>query len=457
MISMNIEKKFLTPNKWSRPQTRISKVRAVVWHWFANPNTSALANRNYFENRKLGKTNFGSAHYLIGLKGEIVQALPENEMAYHVGSTTYTSRAIRELGSYPNSSTIGIECAHIDLKGKMNSATYNALIELTADILKRNGLGADDIWTHQEVVGWKDCHRWFVNNPAEYKKAKQDVAKLLNQKTVTAPKPVDTKDVVLVEASADGTYTVQKGDTFWEIAQALDMDVKDIEKLNPDVDAKSLKVGQKIKVASVSISEHVIAKGDTLWEIAGKYNTTVAKLEELNKGLKATALQVGAKIAIPSSAAPVKATPSTSSHKHSFTKLGRVKGNVYSHTKPDFEASTRDAVVVTNDSVKICCEENGLYYTDKKWISTKYIDIVGSLSKVDLPSAVLKRGSKGSAVVQVQRALNQLNFKCGAEDGVYGKGTEDAVKRFQMVYLAKGVDGVYGKNTELKMEALINK
>ena len=84
-MAYTVTKMLLTPNKWSRTQTKLGKVKGVVIHWVANTNTSATANRNFFENRKLGKTNFGSAHYIVGLKGEVIQCLPDNELAYHVG------------------------------------------------------------------------------------------------------------------------------------------------------------------------------------------------------------------------------------------------------------------------------------------------------------------------------------------------------------------------------------
>ena len=65
---MDIQKAYLTPNKYSRPQRPLQSVNGVVIHWVANPKTSAMMNRNYFENRKYGKTNFGSAHYISWIK-----------------------------------------------------------------------------------------------------------------------------------------------------------------------------------------------------------------------------------------------------------------------------------------------------------------------------------------------------------------------------------------------------
>lgn len=179
-----IIEKFLTPNIYSRPGTKLKEVKGIVIHWVANPNSTALNNRNYFEN--LPKTNaslpankrrYASAHEVIGLKGEVVICLPPDEMAYHTGSDTYPVEAVKYFGSYPNNCTYGIECTHVDLNGKMSDETYETLINRAADLMKQfNLVGTEKpLWLHKEVVGWKDCHRWFVNNPNEWKKFKDEV------------------------------------------------------------------------------------------------------------------------------------------------------------------------------------------------------------------------------------------------------------------------------------------
>lgn len=168
MISeYKIIKNYLTPNRWSRPGTRINKMKAIVIHWVANPNTSALANRNFFENRKAGTKGFGSAHEIIDLNGDVMLCIPPDEMAYGAGSTTYTKRALHYLSSYPNNCTYHIECTHVDLEGRMNPETYNTLLHRVVDLSIEFGLKPhfnEDLWLHQEIVGWKDCHRFFVRN-----------------------------------------------------------------------------------------------------------------------------------------------------------------------------------------------------------------------------------------------------------------------------------------------------
>lgn len=75
--------------------------------------------------------------------------------------------------------------------------------------------------------------------------------------------------------------------------------------------------------------------------------------------------------------------------------------------------------------------------------------------KYPLPSGVLRIGSRGNNVRQLQRALNAIYFKVGTVDGILGSKTEDAVRRFQMVYLPYEVDGVYGPNTRKKLQAVL--
>lgn len=183
-MTYKIIEKLLTPNKYSRPQKKLIGVRGIAIHWCANPQSSALANRNYFENRKFGKTGYGSAHYIIDLDGNVIRCIPENEMAYHVGSETYTKEALNKLSTYPNNCTIGIECCHIDWSGKMTNETYNTLVELVVDLLKKYKLTTNDLWLHKEVVGWKDCHKWFVDHPDEWVKFKKLVADKLNSKPI---------------------------------------------------------------------------------------------------------------------------------------------------------------------------------------------------------------------------------------------------------------------------------
>ncbi|MBO1005962.1 M15 family metallopeptidase [Pseudogracilibacillus auburnensis] len=77
-------------------------------------------------------------------------------------------------------------------------------------------------------------------------------------------------------------------------------------------------------------------------------------------------------------------------------------------------------------------------------------------TKYPLPSGILRSGSRGNGVKQLQRALNAAYFKCGAVDGDYGPKTEDAVRRFQMVHDPYNVDGIYGPRTKTRLDKVVN-
>jgi peptidoglycan hydrolase-like protein with peptidoglycan-binding domain len=63
--------------------------------------------------------------------------------------------------------------------------------------------------------------------------------------------------------------------------------------------------------------------------------------------------------------------------------------------------------------------------------------------------ATLRYGSKGSAVKTMQKALITLGYDLGAADGIFGRGTEKAVKQFQKNNKLKA-DGLAG-NATLKL------
>ena len=164
---MEIKQALLTPNTYSRPRQKLSKVTKIVIHWVGNAGSSAKANRDYFESLKY-RNIYASAHYIIGLEGEILQCIPENEVAYHATKA--------------NAYSIGIENCHPDWTGKFNDKTYKSLIELCVDLCKRYGLNPDtDIIRHYDVTR-KICPKYYVEHPAAWIALKRDVKAKLAQK-----------------------------------------------------------------------------------------------------------------------------------------------------------------------------------------------------------------------------------------------------------------------------------
>ncbi len=158
---------LLTKNPYSRPGTAISKINAVVIHYTASPGGTAEQNREYFEDLRIFKTRKASAHFIVGLKGEIVQCIPTKEIAY--------------ASNDRNKDTVAIECCHSDDSGKFNEATLDSVKKLTAYLLVKNGLSAEDgIIRHYDVSG-KLCPKYFVEHEDEWKKFKESVAEYMKE------------------------------------------------------------------------------------------------------------------------------------------------------------------------------------------------------------------------------------------------------------------------------------
>lgn len=149
-----ITERFLTVNEYSRPGKRLRKVKGIVVHYVANPNTTAENNRNYFENLKDTHERSASSHYIVGLEGEILQCIPLDEIAY--------------ASNNRNNDTIAIECCHPDATGKFNSMTYESLVNLTAALCNTYNLDPNkDVIRHYDVTG-KLCPLYFVENEDEW-------------------------------------------------------------------------------------------------------------------------------------------------------------------------------------------------------------------------------------------------------------------------------------------------
>lgn len=157
---MEIQQKLLTVNQYSRPGTKLKQVKNIVVHWVGNANSTAIANRNYFESLK-EKKSFASSHYIVGLQGEIVQCVPEGEIAYHANNA--------------NSYSIGIEVCHPDWQGKFSETTYKSLISLLADLCKRYNLEPTQAIIRHYDVTKKLCPKYYVEHSGAWLQLKQDV------------------------------------------------------------------------------------------------------------------------------------------------------------------------------------------------------------------------------------------------------------------------------------------
>lgn len=342
--------KFIRPNKYSRPQTKLTAVRKIVMHWTANYGATANGHYNYF-NTLSGR--YASAHLFVD-KIEALCIVPLNEITYHANDGSY--KGIAELRPNANFLSVGIELC-VEKDGSFHPDTIKRAKDVAVELCKRYKLDPlTDIVRHYDVTH-KSCPTPWIKNESAFNSFKADVKKLM--------KPVASKPVEKPVA------------------------------VKPVANAKS----------------HTVVEGETFYSISKKYNMTVEKLQGFNPRVKASDLQVGDVIHL----IPVPAS------------------------------------AVEKPAVKPVAPKPAPKPVEKPAVKPAPKPTVKKLTY----SKPLVKGSKGNDVKALQEALNKLNFKVGVADGSFGAKTEDAVKRFQSVYLANEVDGFAGKATIDKINSLL--
>lgn len=151
---------YLDVNDYSRPGTKLKKVKNIFVHYTANPGTSAQQNRSYFANLAKTKERSASAHFIIGYEGELIQCIPLEEQAYAVATR--------------NGDSVSIECCYLDEDGKFTQATYDTLVHTLAWLCREYRLSTDDILRHYDCGG-KLCPLYYVEHEDAWEKLLADV------------------------------------------------------------------------------------------------------------------------------------------------------------------------------------------------------------------------------------------------------------------------------------------
>lgn len=168
-----VDQQIIPVNGAARRGETMRRVTDIAIHYVGNPGTSAQANRNYFAQPDTQV----SAHFLIGLEGEIIQCIPLNEK-----SSATNDR---------NRDTISIEVCHPDATGQFTQASYDALVKLTAWLCDTAGIGRDQVIRHYDVTG-KLCpgiKGWNLENGSDDKKWQTFKAQLSAEAEDNTPAP----------------------------------------------------------------------------------------------------------------------------------------------------------------------------------------------------------------------------------------------------------------------------
>ena len=119
----------------------------------------AEANCKYYASQYFG----ASAHYYVGLAGEIWQSVDDKNIAWHCGAKKYAHPECR------NSNSLGIELC-VWNKGSQaadskdcyfEDATVQSAIELTKELMAKYNVPVDHVIRHYDMTG-KICPNPYV-------------------------------------------------------------------------------------------------------------------------------------------------------------------------------------------------------------------------------------------------------------------------------------------------------
>lgn len=140
-----IDQQIIPLDDNSRNGTPLGGMNDIVIHYVGNPGTTAQDNHDYYVNPESDV----SSHFIVGLKGEIIQCIPLGEMS--------------AASNWRNRDTISIEVCHPDESGKFTKETYQSLVKLTSWLMHASMLDETHIIRHHDITG-KDCPLYYVEH-----------------------------------------------------------------------------------------------------------------------------------------------------------------------------------------------------------------------------------------------------------------------------------------------------
>lgn len=149
---MTIKDALIVKNKYNRPGTKSVPKRICV-HYTGQVGTGAERLALFYSNVAAGKfpgksESWTSTQYIVGLRGEVIRIIPDNEVAY--------------AASGKNSGTIHIEVCYSKTSGEFEVASVSALRELVQLLMNKYGIKAGNVVRHYDLTG-KHCPMYYVD------------------------------------------------------------------------------------------------------------------------------------------------------------------------------------------------------------------------------------------------------------------------------------------------------
>ena len=142
---MTIIDKLIPEGKYNRPG-KASTPKRICVHYTGDAGASADRLALFFTANPNVET---SSQYVVGIQGEIIRCLPDNEQAYAATGN--------------NKNVIHIEVCHPDKSGKFTEKSIAALAELVPYLMKKYGIDANNVVRHYDLTG-KHCPMYYVDS-----------------------------------------------------------------------------------------------------------------------------------------------------------------------------------------------------------------------------------------------------------------------------------------------------
>ena len=143
----------------------------------------------------------------------------------------------------------------------------------------------------------------FIDNPKDLKKLQDNIIKY-GEAVVKAVANYLNIPYQLPSGVTGNTYVVQRGDTLYSIANKFNTTVSELKAVN-NITSNLLQLGQQLIIPTIpeapSANEYIkytVQKGDTLYNIAKEFNTSVDNLINYNQ-LASSSLSIGQQLLIP--------------------------------------------------------------------------------------------------------------------------------------------------------------
>lgn len=141
---MQITNNLIPRGKYNRPATKSTPKRICV-HYTGDIGASAERLALFFCTNVNAQT---SSQYIVGIDGEVIRCVPDNEIAYAAAGK--------------NNGTVHIEVCYKQADGRFEEASIAALNELVWYLMTRYHITAKNVVRHYDLTG-KLCPAYYVD------------------------------------------------------------------------------------------------------------------------------------------------------------------------------------------------------------------------------------------------------------------------------------------------------